>query len=123
VLFRSRLVRRICPQCKAPAPADRQLISRLGPRFAHIETVHRGQGCPHCHGTGYKGRLGVYEVLTLDDELRDRIGGGASILEIQRALRQRGVHGIAHDAALRVLDGTTTLEEIMRVIGPQDGKE
>lgn len=122
-IIAQRLVRRICPACREPAPVDRQLLARLGSHFAEVGTAWRGHGCPECHGSGYKGRLGIYEVLTLNDDLRDRIGSGASVLEISRTLRQRGIHGIAHDAALRVLDGATTLEEVMRVLGPQDGKE
>ena len=96
---------------------------RLGPVFANVTRVHRGKGCPACHGSGYKGRVGLYEVLTLDDDLRDRIGGGASILEIRRAVRQKGLHSIAHHAAERVMAGATSLEEILRVLGPQAGGE
>lgn len=62
-------------------------------------------------------------MLTLDDDLRDRIGSGASILEIRRTVRQKGLHSIGHHAAERVEAGATTLEEILRVLGPQAGGE
>ena len=90
---------------------------------APIERVYRGKGCSNCHGSGYKGRVGLYEVLTLDDDLRDRIGSGASVLEIRKAVRQKGLRGIAHHSAERVQAGATSLEEILRVLGPQAGED
>ena len=100
-----------------------QLRDRLGRAFSSIERVHRGKGCSNCHGSGYKGRVGLYEVLTLDDDLRDRIGSGASVLEIRKAVRQKGLRGIAHHSVERVQAGATSLEEILRVLGPQAGED
>ncbi len=122
-IIAQRLVRRVCPACREEIAPSQALLERLGPHFASIQQVWHGRGCHECHGSGYKGRQGIYEVLTLDDALRDRIGSGASILEIRRTLREQGTHGIARDAALRVMDGVTTPEEILRVLGPQEGKE
>jgi type II secretory ATPase GspE/PulE/Tfp pilus assembly ATPase PilB-like protein len=62
-------------------------------------------------------------VLTLDDDLRDRIGSSASILEIRRLVRQKGLRNIAHHAAERIAAGATTFEEVLRVLGPQAGEE
>ncbi|MDD2883778.1 MAG: ATPase, T2SS/T4P/T4SS family [Dechloromonas sp.] len=122
-IIAQRLVRRICPACREEIAPNRELLARLGAEFTAINQAWRGRGCHECHGSGYKGRQGIYEVLSLNDNLRDRIGSGASVLEIRRTLREQGVHGIARDAALRVIDGATTLDEILRVLGPQDGKE
>ena len=122
-IIAQRLVRQICPLCREEAPVDSQLRDRLGPVFAGLSRAYRGKGCPACHGSGYKGRVGLYEVLTLDDDLRDRIGSGASILEIRRTVRQKGLHSIGHHAAERVEAGATTLDEILRVLGPQAGGE
>ena len=102
---------------------DSALRDRLGGAFRSLSSVYRGKGCPSCNGSGYKGRVGVYEVLRLDDELRDHIGGGASILEIRRLVRQKGLRGISHHAVERVTAGATTLEEILRVLGPQAGED
>jgi type II secretory ATPase GspE/PulE/Tfp pilus assembly ATPase PilB-like protein len=119
-IIAQRLVRNICPECRKqvePAPA---MLTRLGERFRRPEmTTFRGSGCPNCHGSGYKGRLGIYEVLTPSDELRDRIGSGASILEITRAAQSGGLRSLATDAADKVMEGMTTADEIMRVLGPQ----
>ncbi|WP_374681008.1 ATPase, T2SS/T4P/T4SS family [Accumulibacter sp.] len=122
-IIAQRLVRQICPACRSEAPADPALAARLGGPFRNIQTVQRGKGCPACHGTGYKGRIGLYEVLTLDDDLRDRIGCGASVLEIRRLVREKGLRGIGQHAVERVQAGATSLEEILRVLGPQAGED
>jgi len=122
-IIAQRLVRRICPDCSQPAAPDPAVISRLGSAFANIGEIRRGQGCSTCHGSGYKGRLGIYEILTLDDTLRDCIGSGASVLEISRQARQRGLRSCIHHAAERVLAGATTPDEILRVLGPVTGED
>jgi type II secretory ATPase GspE/PulE/Tfp pilus assembly ATPase PilB-like protein/DNA-binding response OmpR family regulator len=121
-IIAQRLVRQVCPACREAVAVDKVLRDRLGKAFSPIERVYRGKGCSHCHGSGYKGRVGLYEVLTLDDELRDRIASGASVLEIRRAVRQKGLCGIAHHAVERVQAGATSLEEVLRVLGPQAGE-
>jgi type II secretory ATPase GspE/PulE/Tfp pilus assembly ATPase PilB-like protein len=65
----------------------------------------------------------MYEVLSFDDDLRDRIGSGATMLEIRRAVREKGLRSMAKHAAEHVQDGSTTLEEIMRVLGPRAGED
>lgn len=122
-IIAQRLVRRVCPECATTRDADPVLRARLGTVFSTIQQTSQGTGCNHCHGSGYKGRIGIYEVLTLDDHLRDRIAGSASIHEIRRLVRQKGQRNIAHHAAERIAAGTTTFEEILRVLGPQAGEE
>ncbi len=122
-IIAQRLVRRICPDCREPAAVDGNLRQRLGPHFAALNTVYRGRGCPSCHGSGYRGRVGLYEVLSLNDSLRDHISSGASMLEIRRLIRQQGMRSIAEHAAERVIEGATTLEEVLRVLGPLSGEE
>ncbi|OMG56379.1 secretion system protein E [Azonexus hydrophilus] len=122
-IIAQRLVRRVCPECSTTRAADPMLRARLGGVFSSIVETSHGAGCNHCHGSGYKGRVGIYEVLTLDDDLRDRIGSSASILEIRRLVRQKGLRNIAHHAAERIAAGATTFEEVLRVLGPQAGEE
>ena len=122
-IIAQRLVRQVCPVCREEVAVDKALRDRLGWAFSSIERVHRGKGCSNCHGSGYKGRVGLYEVLTLDDDLRDRIGSGASVLEIRKAVRQKGLRGIAQHSVERVQAGATSLEEILRVLGPQAGED
>jgi type II secretory ATPase GspE/PulE/Tfp pilus assembly ATPase PilB-like protein/CheY-like chemotaxis protein len=119
-IIAQRLVRSICPECRKEVEPNQAMLSRLGERFRRVEMkTFRGSGCPNCHDSGYKGRLGIYEVLTPSDELRDRIGSGASILEITRAAQSGGLRPLSSDAADKVMDGMTTADEIMRVLGPQ----
>ena len=66
--------------------------------------------------------MALYEVLAMDDELRDCIGGGASVLEIRRKVRSKGLRGIGQHGLEKVQAGITTLEEILRVLGPQAGE-
>jgi len=122
-IIAQRLVRRVCPECSTTKAADPLLRARLGGVFSSIVETSHGAGCNNCHGSGYKGRVGIYEVLTLDDDLRDRIGSSASILEIRRLVRQKGLRNIAHHAAERIAAGATTFEEVLRVLGPQAGEE
>jgi type II secretory ATPase GspE/PulE/Tfp pilus assembly ATPase PilB-like protein/DNA-binding NarL/FixJ family response regulator len=119
-----RLARRICPACRAEVPIDRNLQARLGKAFSRDDLrTFKGTGCQKCNGSGYRRRIGLYEVLLADDNLRDRIGGGASMLEIGHVARQRGMSMLAEDAAEKVLNGDTTLEEVLRVLGPQHMEE
>lgn len=119
-IIAQRLVRKICEHCREPATPDAKLLSRLGEVFQQEGLqVFRGKGCPECHGSGYKGRLGLYEVLTLDDQLRHLVGTGASLLDIAQTARKSGLIPLTDDARDKVHQGLTTPEEILRVLGPQ----
>lgn len=78
-------------------------------------TVYNPVGCAQCFGTGYRGRLGLYEVLVIDDDLRDIISNGGSVLDIQRAARAKGVGSLRDDGVRKVLEGTTSYLELLRV--------
>ncbi len=115
-----RLVRRICDHCREEIVPDTHLLARLGKRFADgMAHTFRGQGCEHCHGSGYLGRLGIYEVMIPDERLRHLIASGASIMEINQAAREAGNTVLIDDAQSKVKQGLTTLEEVLRVLGPQ----
>ncbi|MDP2153926.1 MAG: ATPase, T2SS/T4P/T4SS family [Methylotenera sp.] len=119
-IIAQRLVRGICPRCREQVTPDTGLIQRIGfPFEAGKIAAYRGKGCHHCSGTGYKGRIGLYEILVPDEEMRDMVSGGASILEIGKAARKRGMASLIMDALEKVNAGLTTLEEVLRVLGPQ----
>jgi type II secretory ATPase GspE/PulE/Tfp pilus assembly ATPase PilB-like protein/DNA-binding response OmpR family regulator len=123
-IIAQRLVRRICPACRTETAPDRAVQARLGPAFRRDDLrVFKGNGCSRCQGSGYSRRVGLYEVLLADDALRDRIGSGASMLEIARLARQRGMRLLTEDAADKVTNGETTLDEVLRVLGPQPLEE
>jgi type IV pilus assembly protein PilB len=112
-----RLVRRLCPTCREEVPMTDTRWSELGlgpaprKRFKVWEPV----GCAKCFGTGYRGRLGLYEVLPVDDDIRDLVATGGSVLEIQRAAREKGVSSLREDGVAKVLEGSTSYLELLRV--------
>ncbi|MBW8899037.1 MAG: secretion system protein E, partial [Massilia sp.] len=114
-----RLARQICADCRIETVPDPELLRRLGSWFAEKPfTACRGQGCERCHGSGYKGRIGLYEVLAMDDHLRHLIASEAAITDITEYAYANGFQSLREDAFIKVADGRTTLEEVFRVLGP-----
>jgi len=87
----------------------------LGPAPRKRLRVYSPVGCTKCFGTGYRGRVGLYEVLAVNDDLRDVIATGGTVLEIQRMARAQGVGSLRDDGVAKVLDGTTSYLELLRV--------
>jgi type IV pilus assembly protein PilB len=112
-----RLVRRLCPNCRGESTMTdaRWQELGLGPAPRKRFKVWEPVGCAKCFGTGYRGRVGLYEVLTVDDELRDLVATGGSVLEIQRAARAKGVATLREDGVHKVLEGSTSYLELLRV--------
>lgn len=108
-----RLVRTNCTTCKAPYTPEKIEAERLGIKFDmdKVELMH-GEGCDNCHGTGYTGRLGVYELLLMDDELRAMIMDGSSSIKLRLAARRNGMSTLREDAWKKALAGITTIEEV-----------
>jgi type II secretory ATPase GspE/PulE/Tfp pilus assembly ATPase PilB-like protein len=119
-IIAQRLVRKTCECCRAPAVPDNELLQRLGSRFAaEPMRTFKGTGCSVCHGTGYKGRLGLYEVFVPDNHLRHLIATEAPITEITEYARKQEFLTLREDAFEKVQNGQTTLEEVFRVLGPE----
>ncbi len=112
-----RLVRRLCPDCRATETLTQERWEELGlgPAPRKRMRVYGPVGCTKCFGTGYRGRVGLYEVLGVDDDLRDLIATGGTVLEIQRMARAKGVGSLRDDGVQKVLDGTTSYLELLRV--------
>jgi general secretion pathway protein E len=112
-----RLVRSLCPQCKQPAPIDpNQWQALVGNLRLPLPTPTYGPvGCDECRHTGYRGRMGLYEVLIVDDELRDIIATGGTVLDIQRSARAKGTGSLRDDGVQKVLSGATSYLELLRV--------
>ncbi|HEX9802163.1 MAG TPA: ATPase, T2SS/T4P/T4SS family [Gammaproteobacteria bacterium] len=121
-IIAQRLVRRICPACGEAVPADLGQLESLGPVFSDNPPaqLYKGAGCRKCNGSGYQGRIGVYEVLIPDDQMRHLMTSGASVLELNRYAEKRAHHTLLMDAREKVEQGVTTLDEVLRVFGPQD---
>jgi type IV pilus assembly protein PilB len=115
-----RLLRRVCDKCKHPYEPPRDAIKRLGMNIEEIEksrvTFFRGRGCEICKGTGYKGRVGCYELMPVTDKVRELILAHASSYAIREAAIEAGMKTLKEDAMEKILLGVTTLEESLRVI-------
>ncbi len=115
-----RLVRKICESCKTEAEPDQTSIKRLGKRYqSNLKKCYKGIGCQACYHTGYKGRVGLYEVLTPDDQMRHLIAEQAAVTEIIQYALSKGFTTLRDDAFDKVVSGLTTPEEILRVLGPE----
>lgn len=117
LILAQRLARRICAQCKeeekVPAPA----LVRVGFSEEEAQTIkcYRGKGCPACNGSGYKGRIALYEVIRVRDELKELILEGASTNEIKKAAIRLGMKTLRMSGLTKVKEGVTSLEEVLRV--------
>lgn len=111
-----RLIRKVCSNCKTPVSVPREAIVEAGvdpDRFKGI-TFYEGTGCAKCNQTGYSGRVGIYEVMAIDDEMRGLIEGDANSIELEKAALRKGMVSL-REAALRKLEkGVTTFEEVVR---------
>ncbi len=111
-----RLIRKICTKCKTQihVPDEAFIDAGIDPeRFRNIN-LYEGTGCSHCNNTGYKGRMGIFEVMRVDDDIRQLIEGDANSLEIEKAALNKGMINL-REAAIRKLEaGLTTFDEVLR---------
>ena len=110
-----RLVRRVCEHCKEKEFPSEHIANHLKKNAIDVEKVWVGKGCEQCRGTGYSGRLGLYEMLILDDNLRDRIAANPNVTEFRRMCIEGGMVTLRKDGYVKVLEGKTTVEEVLRV--------
>ena len=115
-----RLIRRLCKHCRQPYTATSAECRLLGVKADRPPTVYRAVGCDHCDYQGYRGRLAIMEILKLDVDLDELIARRATARELQRAAIAKGFRTLADDGARRVLEGTTALDELMRVVDLTD---
>ncbi|MBK8323999.1 MAG: type II secretion system ATPase GspE [Betaproteobacteria bacterium] len=108
-----RLVRKLCPACKTPHEPDTAERKLFGGRAP--DRLYRAVGCAACNFTGYKGRTGIYELLTVDDDLRAAIHGTSAERELREKAIGQGMKRLREDGLRWVLDGTTSADEVMRV--------
>jgi general secretion pathway protein E len=114
-----RLVRRLCEQCRKPRQALPELVERMGLKplmnGRDEATLYDAAGCEACNGTGYRGQMAVIEVLPLSDDIRRLVLNHAEVREIQRVAIEEGMRTMYQDGLLKALDGSTTVEEVLRV--------
>jgi type II secretion system protein E len=112
-----RLVRRLCPRCKEAYTASESELSDLGPLRGWLRgvTLYRAAGCDECRGTGYRGRVGLFELLVVDEAVQELILRRASSGEIKEAAASQGMSTLREEGWQKVLDGLTSVEEVTRV--------
>lgn len=112
-----RLVRRICPGCKQPDEPDERLLNSLAIRGdqAVDASFSRGQGCPKCNSTGFRGRVGIFEMFSMNEELQQMVYEEASLVTLRNKAREMGMRSLREDGARKVLAGVTTAEEVLHV--------
>lgn len=110
-----RLVRRNCPNCRAPAEPDEKLLHSLGIRPDQTKEANfmAGEGCVKCNGTGFRGRVGIFEMFTLNEELQQMVYEEASLVALRRKAREMGMRTMREDGIRKVLAGVTTSSEVL----------
>jgi type IV pilus assembly protein PilB len=108
-----RLVRRICDPCKVMEPVKDEMVDFMTMHGVNASELARGKGCQKCRETGYSGRIGLYELLLLDDHLRDAIARNPNVTEFRRMCTERGMVTLREDGFKKVIKGVTTVEEIL----------
>ncbi len=115
-----RLVRKLCQDCREPVEIPPQTLVDIGvpPEEVADFTVMRGAGCRTCANTGYKGRIAVYEIMTVTEEVREFILNGASTMELKREAIRQGMKTLRMSAITKLQEGMTSLDEIVRATAP-----
>jgi type IV pilus assembly protein PilB len=118
LVLAQRLARKVCVDCKRPTEIDHQALLDLGmteEQLAAKPEIMKGAGCQTCNGSGYKGRVALYEVMRFRDDLKERVLQGASSAELKQAAIAGGMATLRMSGIKKILAGVTTPEEILRV--------
>ena len=118
-IMAQRLVRVICPVCKEPYPRDTDILRTILSEEGHPDdraVAYHGTGCDQCNQTGYRGRTTIVELMDMDDEIREMVTGNTPTSRLIQAAREKGMVPLLEDGLGKVVEGTTTLEEINRVV-------
>jgi type IV pilus assembly protein PilB len=116
LIVAQRLVRRICGECKEKVDLPPQALIEAGftPEESRTVSVMKGRGCSNCNNSGYKGRAGLYEVMEIDDDIRELILVGASATELKKKAIEHGMITLRRSGLIKAASGITTLEEVAR---------
>ncbi|MDW8261775.1 MAG: type II secretion system ATPase GspE [Phycisphaerales bacterium] len=114
-ILAQRLVRKICPHCKEEYQPSAEMREFLALQGFLEDRSFRGRGCDRCRKTGYSGRLGIYELLVMDDSLRDLVTTNPDVTNLRKVCRERGLITLREDGFAKVQKGLTTVDEILRV--------
>ncbi len=116
-ILAERLVRVVCPECKKPYEPDERALAQIGLSGDKLTNgvIYSSHGCPHCLGTGFRGRKGIFELLIMDGAIRKLVASRADSNTLKETAVKRGMRTLRGDGAVTMMQGLTTIEEVMRV--------
>ena len=114
-ILAQRLVRRTCSECRERYRPDPSAVALLAEQPVGSITLERGRGCPACRNTGYRGRVGIFEFVRMDEDLRQAVARGAEVHTLRELTRSQGAVTLKQDGWHKVEAGLTTVEEVLRV--------
>ncbi len=114
-ILAQRLVRKICTHCKEPYDPPMNIRRAVEKAVGGVDEFYHGVGCSKCRNTGFSGRIGIYELLMMNDQIRDKISANVSINELRTISRDSGMVTLHQDGMAKVKAGLTTVEEVFRV--------
>jgi len=120
-ILAQRLLRKVCSNCKEQYEADMSVLKYLGIENLGYTTFYKGKGCDNCNGSGYKGRVGVYEFMRINDHIRDLIAKGSNTAIIRHAAQESGMMTLLEYSLWLAKEGHTTLDEVIRVTFTGEG--
>jgi type II secretory ATPase GspE/PulE/Tfp pilus assembly ATPase PilB-like protein len=112
-IIAQRLARRICQNCKEETQLDDTTLSYFEYTRENAPVFYRGRGCERCSGSGYKGRVGIYEVLVMNEDLKREVAGGANTDLIREQALKSGMLDLKHYAMVLMAEGLTSVEEVL----------
>lgn len=117
LMLAQRLIRKICPECRTPITLTKQAFTKLGLKSEefHTTTLSKGAGCRNCSNTGYKGRMAIYEVMPINENLKELILKGASSTELKKEAVKSGMSTLRASAIKKMKQGLTSVEEVLRI--------
>jgi len=116
-IMAQRLVRKVCPKCKVRYEPPAHILAGLGlrPELAKKANFMKGKGCNNCNKKGYRGRMGIFELMTLTTQIREMTFKGESTQMIRRLARKQGMRTLFEDGIIKAIKGQTTLDEVLRI--------
>jgi type IV pilus assembly protein PilB len=115
-ILAQRLVRKICVDCRTEFDPSPEMLMELNLRPLDVagKKFYYGRGCDRCNNTGYKGRMGIFELILINDEVRDLVSAGASTDQLRSACRKHGMRTLREAGLASIFEGRTTIEEVVR---------
>ena len=116
LILAQRLIRKICVDCREPIKVHPQLLIDLGVPPDEVKSfpTYKGKGCPICSNTGYKGRVGLYEVMPMKEEVKELVLSRASTSEVKKEAMRLGMKTLRQSGIMKIREGVTTIEEVLR---------